>query len=115
MLTKTQLRQAKTPELERLQVRIQAELDTRRRAQEEQQNRHGAATGKDQLFYSGHAGHYQWEYVECGNKDRCRKCKAGQKHGPYLYRYFYRDGKQRSQYIKLSDLAKHPDAPPQPV
>src|SRR5918998_2624092 len=111
MLTETQLRTAKTAELELLQARIQEELDSRvqpdlQRLKQEQK------TDKEQLFYSGHGGHYQWEYVQCGNRERCRKCKAGEKHGPYLYRYFYKDGKQKSEYIKLSDLAKHPDAPP---
>jgi hypothetical protein len=114
LLTKTQLRQAKTHELERLQAQIQKELDSRvqqdlHRLKREQQ------TAKDKLFYSAPAGHYQWEYVECGHKDRCKRCQSGRKHGPYLYRYFYRDGKQRSQYIKLSELDMHPDAPPRPA
>ncbi len=51
---------------------------------------------------------------QCGHKERCNKCKSGKRHGPYLYRYLYRDGKYRSEYIKLSELAKHPDAPPRP-
>ena len=29
-------------------------------------------------------------------------------------RYLYRAGKYRSEYIKLSELVKHPDAPPRP-
>lgn len=115
MLTKTQLRTAKTGELERLQKRIAAELEQRRQQQEEQSRKEDSTSGKEQLFYSGHAGHYQWEYVQCGNKERCQKCKAGIKHGPYLYRYFYKDGKHKSQYIKLDDVPKHPDAPPRPV
>ena len=110
MLTKTQLSTAKTIELERLKTRIEAELDERRK-QEQQES----TTPKEQLFYSGQVGTYQWEYVSCGRSERCRKCHSGKKHGPYLYRYFYRDGKQKSEYIKLSDLPKHPDAPPRPV
>ncbi len=114
MLTETQLRTAKTAELERLQARIQEELDSRVQP-DLQRLKQDQKIAKDQLFYSGQAGHYQWEYVQCGNRDRCRKCKEGTKHGPYLYRYFYKDGKQRSEYIKLSNLAKHPEAPARPV
>jgi hypothetical protein len=113
VLTKTQLRTAKTAELERLQARIQEELDSRVQP-DLQRLKRDQKTAKDQLFYSGHTGHYQWEYVACGNKERCPKCKEGIKHGPYLYRYFYKDGKQRSEYIKFSDLPKHPNAPPRP-
>ena len=100
MLTKTQLQAATISELLSLHSRIQEELETRR-----QQKEQGV---------SGTGGHYQWEFVSCGHKERCLKCKSGQKHGPYLYRYFSKDGKQKSQYIKLSDLPKHPDAPPRP-
>ena len=114
MLTKTQLRTATTGELERLQARIEAELVGRRHQQESGQ-RHHAEAAKEQLFYSGHTGHYQWEYVQCGHKKRCKRCQSGRKHGPYLYRYFYRDGKQRSQYIKLSELHLHPEAPSRPT
>ncbi len=114
MLTKTQLRTAKTAELERLQSRIAAELDARRQ-QEAIQQQEATSLGKERLFYSGHRGTYQWEYVQCGNKDRCKKCKQDTKHGPYLYRYFYKDSKQKSEYIKLSDLPKHPDAPARPA
>ena len=111
MLTKTQLRTAKTKELERLQTRIEAELESRR--QEAEKKSH--SKDNEQLFYSKQGGYYQWEYVACGHQERCQKCKYGKKHGPYLYRYFYKDGKQRSQYIRLTDLAKHPEAPPRPV
>lgn len=114
MLTDTQLRTATTSELEQLQIRIRKELE-RRAEPDLERHKHDQQTAKDQLFYSGHTGHYQWEYVACGNKDRCRKCKGGEKHGPYLYRYFYKDGTQKSEYIRLSDLPKHPDAPPRPV
>jgi hypothetical protein len=114
MLSKTQLKQAKTQDLERLQARIQKELDSRvqpdlRRLKQQQR------TAKDKLFYSAGDGHYQWEYVQCGHKERCKRCQSGKNHGPYLYRYFYRDGKQKSQYIKLSELHLHPDAPARPT
>ena len=117
MLTNTQLREATTSELERLHARIAQELESRIESELKQrrQQQRDRTENKDQLFYSGHTGHYQWEYVQCGNKERCKKCKSGKKHGPYLYRYFYKDGKQKSQYIKLSDLPKHPDAPPRPA
>jgi hypothetical protein len=114
MLTKTQLRSATTAELEQLQARIRNELESRVTPDLERRKL-AQRSGTDQRVSSGHTGHYQWEYVACGNKDRCRKCKGGEKHGPYLYRYFYKDGKQKSEYIKLSDLPKHPKAPPQPV
>jgi hypothetical protein len=114
VLTKTQLSSAKTAELELLQTRIAQELTNRRQIQEGQPPRN-ETSGKDQLFYSGRDGHYQWEFVQCGHKNRCQRCQSGRKHGPYLYRYFYQNGKQKSQYIKLSDLAKHPEAPPRPV
>ncbi len=112
MLTKTQLRTAKTSELERLQQRIATELEERQHDKGKQLE---APDPKDQLFYSGHTGTYRWEHVTCGHSERCRKCQSGKKHGPYLYRYFYKDAKQRSEYIKLSDIHKHPDAPPRPV
>ena len=40
--------------------------------------------------------------VECRHKDRCQKCKSGEKHGPYLYRYTRKDGKMKSEYVTLS-------------
>jgi len=55
VLTNTQLRSAKTSELERLHARIEAELENKR---QQVPNRTQDA-GKVQLFYSGHTGHYQ--------------------------------------------------------
>jgi hypothetical protein len=104
VLTKTQLRTAKLIELERLKARIEAELEERR--EQEEQRKHRQEPGVKER--------YQWEYRQCGHKERCKRCKSGKRHGPYLYRYLYRDGKYRSEYIKLSELAKHPDAPPRP-
>jgi hypothetical protein len=118
MLTNTQLRTATTQELKRLQERIAKELAQRQQDAQQRFTNRGedkAHTGRDKRFLAGSSGHYQWEYVQCGNAKRCRKCRAGEKHGPYLYRYFYQKGKQKSEYIKLSDLPKHPDAPPRPV
>jgi hypothetical protein len=108
MLTPTQLRTAKTGELERLKLRIEAELERRPE---------GAEGAGRQVLDSRDTpgGTYQWEFVECGHKERCKKCKSGKKHGPYLYRYFYREGKYTSQYVRLKDLDKHPGAPPRPA
>lgn len=111
MLTPTQLRAARTGELERLKQRIETELGRRREAAED-------AEGASRKVLESHdtpGGTYQWEMVECGHKERCKKCKGGKKHGPYLYRYFYKNGKYTSQYIRLKDLDKHPDAPPRPA
>jgi hypothetical protein len=114
MLTKTQLKTAQTPELVRLKSHIDDELEKRRKQEEERCRQEKIAVKERRLFFSAQDGHYQWEYRQCGHKERCRRCKSGKKHGPYLYRYIYSGGKQRSQYIKLSDLAKHPEAPPRP-
>src|SRR5918997_1500087 len=78
MLTKTQLRTAKTSELERLQQRIATELEERQHDKGKQRE---APDPKDQLFYSGHTGTYRWEHVTCGHSERCRKCQSGKKHG----------------------------------
>jgi hypothetical protein len=117
LLTKTQLRAAKTKELERLRARIEKELESRIEAdlENKRQRERERTEGKEQLFYSGHSGTYRWEYVACGHSERCRKCQSGKKHGPYLYRYFYKDEKQKSEYIRLSDVHLHPDAPVRPV
>lgn len=51
-------------------------------------------------------GSYQWQMCECGHKDRCRKCKNGERHGPYLYCYYYENGQRKSEYIPLAQAAK---------
>src|SRR5919202_1607161 len=99
VLTKTQIRSAKTKELEKLQRRIEAELERRR---EEAQRQSHTQDETAQRFSAGHKGSYQWEFRECGHANRCLKCKGGRKHGPYLYRYFYKNGKQKSEYIRKS-------------
>lgn len=111
MLSPTQLRTARTGELESLKLKIEAELGRRRKEA-------GDAEGASREVLETHdtpRGTYQWELVACGHKERCNRCKSGKKHGPYLYRYFYREGKYTSQYIRLKDLDKHPDAPPRPA
>jgi hypothetical protein len=114
VLTKTQLRTAKIKELVRLKARIEAELGERLEQEEQQRKQRQEPGARERLFFSSKDGLYQWEYRQCGHKERCKRCKSGKKHGPYLYRYLYRDGKYRSEYIKLSELPKHPDAPPRP-
>ena len=93
MLTRTQIETATTAELEKLARRLSAELEHRREEEEHSE----ALKSQDTL-----SGTYRWEMVECGHKDRCKRCKSGRKHGPYLYRYYYRDGKQRSEYVALA-------------
>ncbi len=51
------------------------------------------------------AGPFQWQMRQCGHKERCNKCKSGKRHGPYLYRFYYRDGKRHSEYISLKTRA----------
>lgn len=105
MLTDTQLRTARTGELERLKARVEAELAEREQSRDEEEHRPGdepeepAEVGEE----TSPSGTYRWEMVECGHKDRCKKCKGGQKHGPYLYRYLRKDGKYTSEYVKLSE------------
>ncbi len=104
LLTETQLTTVPTEDLERLKVRIVAELterEQRRRPEEERRRRDESGAAEDQE--TGPGGTYQWEMVECGHKDRCKKCKGGQKHGPYLYRYVQKNGRYTSEYVKLAE------------
>ena len=51
---------------------------------------------------------------------RCNKCKSGKRHGPYLYRFYYRDRKRHSEdiseYISLKKARalglERPPVPP---
>ena len=97
MLTSTQIENATTEELERLRVRIEAELEDRRGAKE--RDRESAVEALESHETS--AGTFQWQMRECGHKERCNKCKSGKRHGPYLYRFYYRDRKRHSEYISL--------------
>lgn len=97
MLTRTQIENATTEELEQLQARIEAELEGRRGAEE----RNHQSTVEVLQRHETPAGTFQWQMRECGHKERCNKCKSGKRHGPYLYRFYYRDGKRRSEYIPL--------------
>src|SRR6266700_734088 len=41
---------------------------------------------------------YRQQYTRCG-KQRCRKCKEGEGHGPYWYAYWSEKGRTVSKYI----------------
>ena len=54
-------------------------------------------------------GVYRQEFTRC-NKERCKKCREGEGHGPYWYRYWWEDGKTRKKYIgKELPPHIHPD------
>ena len=112
MLTRTQIENATTEELERLRARIAAELEGRRGAEE----RDDESTVEVLESQNTPAGTFQWQMRECGHKERCNKCKSGKRHGPYLYRFYYRDGKRHSEYISLKKARalglERPPVPP---
>jgi hypothetical protein len=97
MLTWTQIENATTEELKRMRVRIETELERRREVKEPN---HESAV-KVLEYHETSAGTFQWQMRSCGHKDRCNKCKSGKRHGPYLYRFYYRDRKRYSEYISL--------------
>jgi hypothetical protein len=97
MLISTQIENATTEELEQLRVRIEAELEGRRGAKE----RDHESVVEVLESRETSAGTFQWQMRECGHKDRCNKCKSGKRHGPYLYRFYYRNRKRHSEYISL--------------
>ncbi len=41
---------------------------------------------------------YRQQYTRCG-KERCRKCREGEGHGPYWYAYWSENGRTISKYI----------------
>ena len=113
MLSRRQITAAPTEELERLRERIKAELE--RREQEAEQRRQNAKRERERWLRDQTTvlerietpeGSYQWQMRECGHKDRCRKCKNGERHGPYLYCYYYENGKRKSEYIPLAQAAE---------
>jgi hypothetical protein len=97
MLTWTQIENATTEELKRMRVRIETELERRREVKEP--NHESAVEVLE--YHETSAGTFQWQMRACGHKDRCNKCKSGKRHGPYLYRFYYRDRKRHSEYISL--------------
>ena len=99
MLTDTQITTATTEELKALSARITAEIGERDRAH--RQRRHEEREREQREEREAGQG-YRWEQVACGHADRCLKCKSGERHGPYLYRYFRKDGKQKSEYVPLA-------------
>lgn len=103
MLSDKKLRSASEGDLKDLRFRISGEL-TRRR--EEAEDR--AGNGDAIRVLEEHAtpsGSFQWQMRRCGHPNRCQRCKAGKLHGPYLYRFYSKNGKQKSEYIKLKDAA----------
>jgi hypothetical protein len=97
MLTWTQIENATTEELKRMRVRIETELERRREVKEP--NHESAVEVLE--YHETSAGTFQWQMRACGHKDRCNKCKSGKRHGPYLYRFYYRDSKRHSEYSSL--------------
>jgi hypothetical protein len=70
----------------RLEEQVFKDAEARRWAAEERESKSGDGSG-----------HVRWEMVRCND---CPRCKAGIKpHGPYLYRYFWKDGKLKSKYL----------------
>src|ERR1700731_2705487 len=56
---------------------------------------------------------YRQQLTRCG-KQRCRKCKEGEGHGPYWYAYWSEKGRTVSKYIGAhlpDDMALPPGAP----
>lgn len=43
---------------------------------------------------------YRQQFTRCG-KERCRKCREGEGHGPYWYAYWNENGRTKSKYIGL--------------
>lgn len=81
--------------VERLQDR-RLEEQVRRDAEERRSAEEAKGAG---------GGHVRWEMVRCND---CLRCKAGLKpHGPYLYRYFWREGRLRCEYLGKAIKAKH--------
>ena len=93
MLTKTQLENAATEELENVRNRIEAELTRRELADREPVEGRQVVEERP-----ASAGTLRLEHVKCG-KARCRKCSEGGGHGPYWYLYYRRSGKLTSRYI----------------
>jgi hypothetical protein len=44
------------------------------------------------------------ERVKCGDQS-CRCMKGGEKHGPYLYRYYREGGRLKSEYVGKAEAA----------
>jgi hypothetical protein len=110
MLTRAQIETAKTRELEKLADRVKAELERRREQKEMEEASREVLESHDTP-----QGTYQWERVRCGHPERCKKCQGGEKHGPYLYRYFYKDGRRTSEYVRLKDAERLGFSRPEPT
>jgi hypothetical protein len=107
MLSDTQLGAAEAAELRALRERIDAELARRerdRRDGERSPSPGGEGSPSREVVGQGRAGgsgYYQLEKVRWGKRG-CKKCAEGPAHGPYLYRYFRKDGRMRSEYVNNS-------------
>jgi hypothetical protein len=93
MLTQTLLRKAQTAELEVLRNRIASELARRELAMREPTEGRQVVEERP-----ARAGTLRLEMVKCG-KERCKKCRRGEGHGPYWYLYFRKKGTLKSRYI----------------
>ncbi len=102
MLTDTQITTARTGELERLAAQIAGELERRQREAAQLRSREREAVEVLES-HDRPEGSYQWQMRRCGHPERCKKCQSGELHGPYLYCFTYRDGKRKSEYIRLSE------------
>jgi hypothetical protein len=79
--------------LKDLSNRIEAELARRELADQEPTS--GRRVVEERL---APAGTLRFEMVK-GVKDRCKKCAAGEGHGPYRYLHFRRNGKPIGRYV----------------
>jgi hypothetical protein len=76
MLTETQIRTARTGELEDLRNRVEAEVTRRELAEREPAEREPAERRRMVEERPASAGTLRLEIVKCG-KDRCKKCERG--------------------------------------
>src|SRR5437016_4547526 len=56
---------------------------------------------------------YRQQFTRCG-KQRCRKCREGEGHGPYWYAYWSEKGRTVSKYVGIelpmgSEAMQQPD------
>jgi len=76
---------------------------------------HGTICHGDRLMFASESGDMmrkivplpgtiRAEWVRCG-KAACR-CATGRRHGPYVYRRWREDGRQRRQYVRAGDRPK---------
>ena len=81
--------------------RIENELG-RRQAQEEED----AAGNVLENHTIRHGGPTSGRWCAVVTPSAARSVGRGEKHGPYLYRYAYKDGRRVSEYIRLKDAER---------